>query len=107
MGGLFQHLPDIETSDHDETDQDHEDDTKIDDHQDDDTDEGDDNHIVMMFKQNHHLKKKKMARICELRELPEYYNGYPFLPKGYRLNYDYKQAIQSIFSWHNETMNMW
>lgn len=45
--------------------------------------------------------------ICRSSLLPEYYNPYPYLSVGYRLNYEYRSALTSIFQWHNETINMW
>lgn len=95
MGGLFQHLPDIEVDD----DVDDEDDEDIDD------DINDENNAPIVQDDNKPTIKK--PTLCKLKELPDYYNGYPFINIGYRLNYDYKKAILSIFSWHNETINIW
>lgn len=49
----------------------------------------------------------ELQQIAKLTDLPAYYNPYPFVPIGYRMNYTYKQALLSIFQWHNETINLW
>jgi len=54
-----------------------------------------------------HKQHEAAAQLCKLHRLPDYYNGYPFLTDGYRLHYTYKQAIQSVLQWHNESINMW
>jgi len=99
LGALFQHLPDQQTED----DTDEEEEVKEQcDH------EHDDNLEICNFSEDlPQIKEYKHSRICKLRELPDYYNGYPFIPYGYRIDFGYVGAIKSVLSWHNETVNMW
>jgi len=39
---------------------------------------------------------------CEFGRMKE-----PFLTTGYRIGYDFQASLESIFEWHNETMNIW
>jgi adiponectin receptor len=36
-----------------------------------------------------------------------HYIGYPYIKKHYRINYNFKQCLQSLFLIHNETVNVW
>ncbi|XP_059286316.1 heptahelical transmembrane protein 1-like [Lycium ferocissimum] len=40
-------------------------------------------------------------------ELPEYMKDNEFILNYYRANWPIKQALLSIFRWHNETLNVW
>ena len=33
--------------------------------------------------------------------------GYTYIFRGYRINYSFNETIKSLFSWHNETINIW
>ncbi|KAF2310588.1 hypothetical protein GH714_015051 [Hevea brasiliensis] len=40
-------------------------------------------------------------------ELPEYMKDNEFILRYYRVNWPLKEALFSIFRWHNETLNIW
>ncbi|XP_057742088.1 heptahelical transmembrane protein 1-like [Arachis stenosperma] len=59
-------------------------------------------------------KKKKMLRHERKRypllcfwELPEYMKDNEYILRYYRANWPLKQALFSVFRWHNETLNVW
>ena len=33
--------------------------------------------------------------------------GYYYINKGYRINYTFQETLRSLFTWHNETINIW
>lgn len=55
------------------------------------------------------VKKKpvKAERIIGTNDMIEGWQELPYIQRGYRLNYSYKDAFRSIFSWHNDTLNIW
>jgi len=56
-------------------------------------------------------KESKKAAIISLYELPKYKNFFitvhPFIIHGYRIHHSFPQCLKSIFTIHNETMNIW
>ena len=46
-------------------------------------------------------------RLGTKRELPPWYEGYPYIEGGYRLGYDCADCARSVFRLHNETLNIW
>ena len=42
-------------------------------------------------------------RLGTKRELPPWYEGYPYIEGGYRLGYDCADCARSVFRLHNET----
>ncbi|KAG4930115.1 hypothetical protein AAZX31_17G106600 [Glycine max] len=40
-------------------------------------------------------------------ELPEYMKDNEYILRYYRANWPFKQALFSLFRWHNETLNVW
>ncbi|KAI4335667.1 hypothetical protein L6164_014295 [Bauhinia variegata] len=65
---------------------------------------------------SHHTGKKntqeernrpKRYPLLSFRELPGYMKDNEFILHYYRANWPLKQAFVSIFSWHNETLNVW
>ncbi|KAI4344193.1 hypothetical protein L6164_011444 [Bauhinia variegata] len=65
---------------------------------------------------SHHTKKKstqqernraKAYPLLSYWELPEYMKDNEFVLHYYRANWPLKQALLSIFRWHNETLNVW
>ncbi|KAJ8559917.1 hypothetical protein K7X08_003975 [Anisodus acutangulus] len=63
------------------------------------------------------MKKKKIGKINKgennnyplvcYHELPEYMKDNEFILNYYRADWPIKQALFSIFRWHNETLNVW
>ncbi|KAK8991275.1 hypothetical protein V6N11_062294 [Hibiscus sabdariffa] len=45
--------------------------------------------------------------LVSYKELPEYMKDNEFILKYYRANWSLKEALFSIFLWHNETLNVW
>lgn len=45
--------------------------------------------------------------LCEASELPEWYEGYPYVRKLYRVNYTTCDCARSLVEMHNETCNIW
>lgn len=45
--------------------------------------------------------------LLKFEELPEYMKDNEFILDYYRVNWSLKQALFSLFHWHNETLNVW
>ncbi|KAH1033423.1 hypothetical protein J1N35_045597 [Gossypium stocksii] len=45
--------------------------------------------------------------LVSYKELPEYMKDNEFIVNYYRANWPLKEALFSIFRWHNETLNVW
>ncbi|PPD79830.1 hypothetical protein GOBAR_DD23232 [Gossypium barbadense] len=45
--------------------------------------------------------------LVSFKELPEYMKDNEFILNYYRANWPLKEALFSIFRWHNETLNVW
>ncbi|KAK8602127.1 hypothetical protein V6N13_058219 [Hibiscus sabdariffa] len=45
--------------------------------------------------------------LVSYKELPEYMKDNEFILNYYRANWSLKEALFSIFRWHNETLNVW
>lgn len=52
-------------------------------------------------------KKRFERRLVKYEALPEYLKDNEFILDYYRAEWPLKEAILSVFSWHNETLNIW
>jgi hypothetical protein len=66
--------------------------------------------ISYVIQQEESKECKNPAIIC-LYELPKYKNFFitvhPFIVHGYRIHHSLPECFKSIFSMHNETLNIW
>lgn len=49
----------------------------------------------------------KEYRLLSFKELPEYMKDNEYILGYYRANWPLKEALFSLFRWHNETLNVW
>ncbi|XWS27058.1 hypothetical protein CRYUN_Cryun26dG0083900 [Craigia yunnanensis] len=52
-------------------------------------------------------KAKRRYTLVSYNELPDYMKDNDFILNYYRANWSIKEALFSIFRWHNETLNVW
>lgn len=60
----------------------------------------------MNMSQNERNRSKRYPLLC-FWELPEYMKDNEYILRYYRANWPLKQALFSVFRWHNETLNVW
>ncbi|XP_047310841.1 heptahelical transmembrane protein 1-like [Impatiens glandulifera] len=61
----------------------------------------------MKIKSKAKKNKPKQHPLLSYNELPEYMKDNEFILNYYRSDWPLKQALFSVFSWHNETLNVW
>lgn len=53
------------------------------------------------------MPHRKRYPLLSFWELPEYMKDNEYILRYYRVNWPLKQALFSVFRWHNETLNVW
>lgn len=53
------------------------------------------------------IKSMTEKKIVTFNEIPERLKRNPYVLSGYRINMDFNECINSLFSLHNETWNIW
>ncbi|KAM3383519.1 heptahelical transmembrane protein 2 [Capsicum galapagoense] len=61
----------------------------------------------VIMKEKKKMMMKKRCRLMKYEELPVYLQDNEFIRDYYRCEWPLKDVALSIFSWHNETLNIW
>lgn len=67
----------------------------------------DDHHMETKNSKKNKMGNNKCCRLLSFHELPDYMKDNEYVVKYYRAEWPFKQALFSLFQWHNETINIW
>ncbi|KAL3623972.1 hypothetical protein CASFOL_032788 [Castilleja foliolosa] len=56
---------------------------------------------------NKNIAEGEKPQLLSFHQLPDYMKDNEYILDYYRANWSIKQALFSLFSWHNETLNVW
>ncbi|CAI8610396.1 unnamed protein product [Vicia faba] len=65
------------------------------------------NNNKMLSHDQHDRNKGKRFPLVSFWELPNYMKDNEYILRYYRANWPLKEALFSLFRWHNETLNVW
>lgn len=63
--------------------------------------------VTVMEAEKKRKGQKKQRKLLSYEELPDYMKENEYIRDHYRAEWPIRNALLSLFSWHNETLNIW